>query len=703
MADADLLSDVDLRTQQALAARTVRGLAMDAVQAAESGHPGMPMGMADAAVVLWTEFLRYNPAEPDWPDRDRFVLSAGHGSMLLYSLLHLSGYEDVPLEELRRFRQWGSRTAGHPESFLVKGIETTTGPLGQGISNAVGMALAEKHLAAVFNTAEHAVVDHYTYAIASDGDLMEGISNEASSLAGHLRLGKLVVLYDDNHISIDGSTDLAFTEDRLGRYAALGWHTLGPVDGHDLDAVAEALQTARAVADRPSIIACRTTIGFGAPSKAGTAAAHGEPLGEEELRKAKENLGIPLDPTFFVPDEAKRFMGKAACERAASYSRWEETFAAWREAHPEKAALWDEMHSPGLPDGWDADLPDFEPSPGMATRAASGKVLGAVWDRLPYLIGGSADLTPSNKTRTDDAFDFSDATPEGRYLRFGVREHAMGAICNGISLHGGLRAFGGTFLIFSDYMKPAVRLSALMGAPCLWVYTHDSIGLGEDGPTHQPVEQLAGLRAIPNLYVVRPADANETREAWRLALERTGAPTALALTRQNVPTLDRNRYGAADGLHRGAYVLADSEGAPEVLLLATGSEVGLALEAKATLEEEGVAARVVSMPCWERFREQDPAYRDEVLPPAVTARVAVEAASPLGWHEWIGRDGAFVGLTRFGASAPYEEVYTHLGITAEAVAEAVRHQLGGGRGPVGTPRAALEAGHQAPTARSPTP
>ena len=685
------MADADLRAQQALAARTVRGLAMDAVQAAESGHPGMPMGMADAAVVLFTEFLRYDPAAPGWPDRDRFVLSAGHGSMLLYSLLHLTGYEDMPMEEIENFRQWGSRTAGHPESFLARGIETTTGPLGQGISNAVGMALAEKHLAAVFNTAEHEVVDHYTYVIASDGDLMEGVSNEASSLAGHLRLGKLVVLWDDNHVSIDGPTELAFTEDVLGRYAALGWHTQGPVDGHDMDAVARALETARAVSDKPSIIACRTTIGYGAPNKGGTAAAHGEPLGEEELRKAKENLGIPLEPRFLVPEETRRFMGQAACERAASHARWEETFAAWREANPEKARLWDRVHARELPDGWDDDLPEFEPSEkGMATRAASGKVLGVLWERLPELVGGSADLTPSNKTRADGALDFTDAAPEGRYLRFGVREHAMGAICNGITLHGGLRAFGGTFLIFSDYMKPAVRLSALSGVPCLWIYTHDSIGLGEDGPTHQPVEQLAGLRAIPHLYVVRPCDANETREAWKLALMRTDAPTALALTRQNVPTLDRTTYTSAEGLHRGAYVLSDCDGAaegqlPDVLLLATGSEVHLALEAQALLEAEGVAARVVSMPCWERFREQDQAYRDEVLPPEVTARVAVEAAHPLGWHEWVGAGGAVVGLTRFGASAPYEAIYEHLGITAEAVAAAARHQLAGGRGPVGTP------------------
>jgi transketolase len=679
-------TDAETRELMALAARTVRGLAIDGVQKANSGHPGMPMGMADAAVVLWTRFLRHNPAEPHWPDRDRFVLSAGHGSMLLYALLHLSGYEDFPIEELKNFRQWGSSTAGHPENFLGRGIETTTGPLGQGISNAVGMALAEKHLAARFNQDGFPVVDHYTYVIASDGDLMEGVSNEASSLAGHLGLGKLVVLYDDNNITIDGHTELAFTEDVLGRYKALGWHVVGPVDGHDMEAVEEAIRHARAAADRPSIISCRTTIGYGSPNKAGTAAAHGEPLGEEEVRRTKENLGIPQEPTFLVPDEVKQFMGEAACARASHHAVWQDLWARYRDEHAELAEKWDRMHGNELPDDWDSDIPDFPAdAKGMATRGASGKVLDAIFERVPQLIGGSADLTPSNKTRSKEAQDFSKENPEGRYLRFGVREHAMGSMCNGISLHGGLRPFGGTFLIFSDYMKPAVRLAALEHANSIWVYTHDSIGLGEDGPTHQPVEHLAGLRAIPGLRVIRPCDANETAEAWRAALAYTEGPTALALTRQDLPTLDRSVYGAADGLHRGAYVLADTDGTPDVLLMGTGSEVHLALEAREMLEKDGIAARVVSMPCWELFREQDRSYRDEVLPREVTARVAVEAAHPLGWHEWIGTDGAMIGMTRFGASAPFDVIYRELGITAEAVADAARQQVEGARGPVGTP------------------
>jgi transketolase len=678
-------TDAELRELMALTARTVRGLSMDGVQAAESGHPGMPMGMADAAVVLWAKFLRHNPTDPVWPDRDRFVLSAGHGSMLLYSLLHLTGYEDFPIEELKNFRQWGSTTAGHPENFLGRGIETTTGPLGQGIATAVGMALAEKHLAARFNQDDFPVVDHYTYVIGSDGDLMEGVSNEASSLAGHLGLGKLVVLYDDNNITIDGHTELAFTEDALKRYEALGWHTQR-VDGHDMDAVEEAIRQARATSDRPSIIACRTTIGYGSPNKAGTASAHGEPLGEEEIVRTKEALGIPQEPTFLVPDEVKRFMGEATCTAAGHHARWQDIWDRYRDEHPDLAEKWDRMHAVGLPEDWDEMAPTFDADPkGTATRGASGKVLDAIFDRIPALVGGSADLTPSNKTQAKEARDFSRENPEGRYLRFGVREHAMGAICNGISLHRGLRPFGGTFLIFSDYMKPAVRLGALMHANPVWVYTHDSIGLGEDGPTHQPVEQLAGLRAIPGLLVLRPCDANETVEAWRAALAHTDGPSALALTRQNLPTLDRETYGPAEGVRRGAYVLSDCEGTPDVLLLGTGSEVHLALEAREILEGEGVAARVVSMPCWELFRQQDEAYRDEVLPPEVTARVGVEAAHPLGWHEWIGRDGAFVGMSRFGASAPYQRIYDELGITGEAVAAAARHQLSGGRGPVGTP------------------
>jgi transketolase len=674
----DALSDSDLDHLQHLTANTIRGLAIDAVERADSGHPGLPMGMADAAVVLWTEFLRHNPAEPTWADRDRFVLSAGHGSMLLYSLIHLAGYEDMPMEELKSFRQWGSRTAGHPENFLAKGIETTTGPLGQGISNAVGMAIAEKHLAAVFNTDEHPVVGHWTYVIASDGDLMEGVSNEACSLAGHLGLGKLVVLYDDNEITIDGPTSLAFSEDVVGRYEALGWHTVGPIDGHDRAAVRDALHTAKGVLDRPTLIACRTTIGFGSPNKAGTSDIHSDALGEEEVRATKDNLGLPTDKSFYVPDEVKAFMGKATCERAAAHSDWKTRWDAWRDANADLAEKWDAMHSPTPPPGWESALPTFEADvKGMATRAASGKVLDAIFDAVPALVGGSADLTPSNKTKAAGAQNFEAHHPEGRYLRFGVREHGMGAVLNGLTIHGGLRGFGGTFLVFSDYMKAAVRLSSLMEVPVTWIFTHDSIGLGEDGPTHQPVEQIAGLRAIPNMHVIRPADANETVEAWRHALNRAEGPTLLSLTRQGVPTIDRSTYAAAEGARRGAYVLADTDGEPDVLLLATGSEVHLCLEAKEALDGEGIAARVVSMPCWEVFREQDQTYRDEVLPPSVKARVGVEAASPLGWHEWVGLGGTVVALDRFGSSAPGTTVYERLGFTADAVADAVRGLVNG--------------------------
>ncbi len=671
-------SETELQHLQDLAATTLRGLAIDGVEKADSGHAGLPMGMADAAVVLWTEFLRHNPADPAWADRDRFVLSAGHGSMLLYSLLHLSGYEDLPLDQLKRFRQWGSKTAGHPENFLAKGIETTTGPLGQGISNAVGMAIAEKHLAATFNTDEHPVVDHWTYVIASDGDLMEGVSNEACSLAGHLGLGKLIVLYDDNHITIDGPTTLSFSEDPVARYAALGWHTIGPIDGHDKAAVRDALHTAKGVLDRPSFIACRTTIGFGSPNKAGTSGIHSDALGEAEVKLTKENLGIPLEPTFFVPDEVKAFMGQAACERASAQSEWNERWDAWRDANPDLAERWDAMHSPTPPGDWESKLPTFDAdAKGMATRASSGKVLDAIFMAVPALMGGSADLTPSNKTQAKEAHDFSAANPEGRYLRFGVREHGMGSILNGLTIHGGLRGFGGTFLVFSDYMKAAVRLSALMEVPVTWIYTHDSIALGEDGPTHQPVEQLAGLRAIPRMHVVRPADANETAQAWWLALKREDGPTLLALTRQGVPTLDRSEYASAEGTRRGAYVLADTDGEPDVLLLATGSEVHLALGAREKLAADGIAARVVSMPCWEIFRAQDEAYRHEVLPPHITARVGVEAASPMGWHEWVGLEGTVIAIDRFGASAPGPEVYEHLGFTVDAVADAARKLVNG--------------------------
>ena len=660
---------------EALTVRTIRGLSMDAVQAANSGHPGLPMGMADVATVLWTKFLKHNPKDPHWPDRDRFVLSAGHGSMLLYSLLHLSGY-DLPLDEIRNFRQLGSKTPGHPEYGLTPGVETTTGPLGQGLSNAIGMALAEKHLAAVFNTDEHTVVDHHTYVIASDGDMMEGVTNESSSLAGHLGLGRLIVFWDDNGISIDGSTDLVFTENANERYRALGWHVIGPIDGHDRVAVEDAIRQAQAETDRPTLIDCKTTIGFGSPNRAGTAKAHGEALGEDEVALTKENLGIPQEPTFLVPEGADTLLKEQAFSGMEAHCKWSGVFNEYREVHPEQAAEFERRFAGALPDGWDAGIPVFEAdAKGMATRAASGKVLGAITESLPELIGGSADLSGSNKTKTDATRQFTADNPGGRYVHFGVREHAMGSILNGLSLHGGVRGYGGTFLIFYDYMRPPIRLAALMGINPVYVFTHDSIGLGEDGPTHQPVEQLAGLRSVPNCWVIRPADANETAEAWRVAINRTDGPTALALTRQGVPTLDRSEYASAECVQRGAYVLADTEETPDVILIATGSEIHIALDAQQALAGEGVNARVVSMPCWGLFDQQDQAYKDDVLPPEITARVAVEAGTPFGWERYVGMNGKVVGIDRFGESAPYQDIYRSLGITAEAVVEAAKSLL----------------------------
>ena len=658
------------------ATRTIRGLTIDAVEKANSGHPGLPMGMADAATVLWSEFLAFDPTAPDWADRDRFVLSAGHGSMLIYSLLHLAGY-DLSLRDLKNFRQLGSKTPGHPEYGHTVGVETTTGPLGQGIATAVGMALAEAHLAAQFNTGEHVVVDHHTYVIASDGDLMEGVSNEACSLAGHLGLGKLVVLWDDNHVTIDGDTSLAFTEDVPARYKALGWHVIEEVDGHDPAAVRQALQTAKGVLDRPSLLAVQTTIGFGSPTLAGKHDVHSDALGEAEVRATKQNLGIPTEPDFLVPDDARTLFHRQADEGRKRHAAWTERIAAYREAEPEKAARFDRMLAGDLPDDWDADIPTFPADEkGMATRAASGKILGALVPAVPRLIGGSADLTPSNKTRTEDMRDVTRADAGGRYVRFGVREHGMGAILNGLTLHGGLQGYGGTFLIFSDYMKPTIRLAALMQVPTLFVFTHDSVGLGEDGPTHQPVEQLAGLRAIPNCPVMRPCDANETAEAWRFALQHRTAPTVFAFSRQNLSTLDRDLYAPADGLHRGAYVLDTDEGQPDVILIAAGSEVHLCLDAAEQLRADGFAVRVVSMPCMELFADQDASYRDQVLPPAVMARVCVEAGSGLGWHQWAGSKGAVLALDRFGESAPYTDAFGALGLTAEKVAEAARGSMG---------------------------
>jgi len=651
------------------AANTIRGLTIDAIEKANSGHPGLPMGMADAAVVLWTRFLKHNPKDPEWFDRDRFVLSAGHGSMLIYSLLHLSGY-DVSLDDLKAFRQLNSKTPGHPEYGHTPGVEMTTGPLGQGLATAVGLAMAERHLAAQYNTDAHAVVDHYTYVIASDGDLQEGVTNEACSLAGHLGLGKLICLYDDNNVSIDGDTELSFTEDRSGRYEALGWHVTRNIDGHDREAVAAAIETARNVLDKPSFLEVKTTIGYGSPNLAGQHDIHSDALGQAELEATKQNLGIPLEPLFYIPEDATTLFHEHAFRGSEAQCEWVGMMDAYASSSPDQANELTRRIEGRLPEGWADALPTFEAdAKGMASRAASGKVLDALAPVLPELMGGSADLTPSVKTKAKGMDGFQFASPKARYVHYGIREHAMAAAMNGMALHGGVRPYGGTFLIFSDYMKPAVRLGALMGAPAIHVFTHDSIGLGEDGPTHQPIEQLAGLRAIPGLNVIRPADANETAAAWKVALEATDRPTALAFSRQNLPTMAETASSAMEGVARGAYVLADSEGAPEVILIATGSEVGLAMQAK---EQIGSGARVVSMPCDRLFFEQDAEYRESVLPSSVRARVAVEAASPLGWGRVVGLDGEIVGLDRFGASAPGSEAMADLGITVEAVVEAAQ-------------------------------
>jgi transketolase len=663
-----------------LSVNTIRTLSMDAVQRAESGHPGTPMALAPLGYVLWTRHLRHNPRDPRWTDRDRFVLSAGHASMLLYSLLHLTGY-DLSLDDLRDFRQWESKTPGHPEYTHTPGVETTTGPLGQGIANAVGMALAERHLAAVFNREGHEVVDHHTYAICSDGDLMEGVAHETASLAGHLRLGKLICFWDDNSITIEGSTALAFTEDVEGRFDAYGWHTLRVEDGNDREAIDAAIKDAKGD-PRPSMIAVRTVIGFGSPGRAGTAKAHGEPLGEQELRRTKENLGWEWEKPFHVPEEVREHMGEAVERGAAVQREWERRWDAYTAAHPDEAERLEAALEGRLPEGWDAELPVFshddEP---LATRAASGRALNAIARTVPWLIGGSADLAGSNNTMLEGEASFSAATPGGRNLHFGVREHGMGSVMNGMALHGGVRPYGGTFLIFSDYMRPPIRLAALMEQPVIYVFTHDSVGLGEDGPTHQPVEQLAALRAIPGLIDMRPADANETAEAWRFAVEQTDSPVFLALTRQAVPTLDRTRLAPASGLRRGAFILAEAEGGdPQAILIATGSEVAVALGARERLAADGIRARVVSMPSWALFARQPREYRDGVLPPTVRARVSVEAAGPMGWERWVGMDGEIVAIGRFGASAPAKRVFEELGFSAENVAAKARALLGMGDG-----------------------
>lgn len=655
-----------------LCINTIRTLAMDMVQRANSGHPGTAMGLATAAYVLWSRHLRYNPRDPRWPGRDRFILSAGHASPLLYSLLYLTGY-DVSLDDLKHFRQWGSITPGHPESAHTPGVEVTTGPLGQGFANGVGMAIAERYLATVFNRPGHAVIDHAIYAICSDGDLMEGVASEAASLAGHLRLGKLIYLYDDNKISIDGSTDLAFTEDVGRRFEAYGWH-VQRIDGMDADAVDAALTAARAEASRPSLIVARTHIGYGSPRYQDTAFAHGNPLGEEEVRATKERLGWPPDAQFYVPDEALARWREAVERGRALQSEWEARFAAYERAYPDDAAQLRAALAGDLPRGWDAQLPSFPPDRPLATRAASGKALDALAGRVPWLLSGGADLTENTNTKITGALDQSAEHPEGRVLRFGVREHAMGAIANGMCAHGGVIPVVGTFLVFSDYLRPTLRMASMSGVGPIFVFTHDSVGLGEDGPTHQPIEHLASLRAIPGLVVIRPCDANETSVAWRVAMERRRGPTVLALTRQAVPVLDRSTLAPAGELVRGAYTLADSEGPrPDVILIGTGSEVVLALEARALLRDDGIDARVVSMPSWELFEAQAASYRDAVLPPDVRARVAVEAASPFGWERWVGIEGRVVGISgRFGASAPYKVIYEQLGLTAANVAQQAR-------------------------------
>ncbi len=659
-----------------LCINTIRMLAADGVEKAKSGHPGMPMGAAPMAYVLWSRFLRHNPKNPAWPNRDRFVLSAGHGSMLLYSLLHLSGY-DLPLEELQNFRQWDSKTPGHPEYGLTAGVEATTGPLGQGFANSVGMALAEHYLAARFNRPGHQIVDHFTYGIVSDGDLMEGISHEAASLAGHLGLGKLIYFYDDNHISIEGDTDLAFTENRTGRFLAYGWHVQRVDDGNDLEALEQALNEARQETGHPSLIAVRTHIGYGSPNKQDTAGVHGEPLGAEEIKLTKDNLGWPREPEFLVPDRVSAHFRQAIEKGRELEKRWQAAFDAYRENFKELAAEWDCWISGRPPDSWESDLPVFEANDkGMATRVASGTVLNAVASKVANLIGGSADLAPSTKTLISGSADYQAANYAGRNLHFGVREHAMGGILNGIALHGALIPYGATFLIFSDYMRPAIRLAAMTKLKVIYIFTHDSIGLGEDGPTHQPIEHLAALRAIPNLTIIRPCDANETAEAWRAAINHRRGPVALALTRQNVPTLDRkSKYASAEGLHRGAYVLSEADDdKPDVILMASGSEVHIVLEAAETIAAEGSAVRVVSMPSWELFDAQPVEYRRRILPPAVKAKIAVEAGSPQGWHRYVGDFGHIIALDHFGASAPYKILYEKFGLTAEHIVERV-HEI----------------------------
>lgn len=659
-----------------LCINTIRTLSLDAVQKAESGHPGLPLGAAPMAYVLWTRFLRHNPKNPQWENRDRFLLSAGHGSMLIYSLLHLTGY-DLPLDEIKNFRQWGSRTPGHPENILTPGVEITTGPLGQGFANGVGMAMASAHLAAKFNQKDFPVIDHHIYAIVSDGDLMEGVASEAASLAGHLKLGKLIYFYDDNKVTIEGFTDLAFSENVPKRFESYGWHTVTVEDGNDLAAIDAAIREAQSVGTKPSLISVKTTIGFGMPT-AGTRKAHSDAPGEEAVRETKRHLGWPEDQQFFIPDEAFAHFRQSASRGEKQESEWNDLVSQYQAKHPELSKLWRTTMSGELPAEWEQHLPSFADSKAMATRAASGEVINALAPHMPMLIGGSADLGPSNNTDIKGGGDFEASSLEGRTIHFGVREHAMGSTLTGISLNGGLIPFGGTFMTFSDYMRPAIRLAALSEVQAIYVFTHDSVGLGEDGPTHQPIEHLAALRAIPHLFLMRPADSHEVREAWRTAILRRNAPTALALTRQKVALIDRTRFSSAEGARQGAYVLAEAEaasGPPSLILIATGSEVSLALEAREALQQEGIATRVVSMPCWELFEEQSETYRDEVLPPSITARLAIEAGVRQGWDRYVGSAGDVICLDRFGASAPGDVALKNLGFNVDNVVKRARALL----------------------------
>ncbi len=666
------MSNKDLQTK---AINAIRLLSADGVQGANSGHPGLPMGTAAMAYTIWLRHMRHNPKNPRWINRDRFILSGGHGSMLLYSLLFLTGY-DLPLDELKNFRQWGSLTPGHPEYGLTPGVEVTTGPLGQGFGNGVGMAIAEAHLAACFNQSNHQVIDHYTYAIVTDGDLMEGLTAEAASWAGHLKLGKLIYLYDDNRISIDGSTDLAFTEDRAARFIAYGWHVQKVADGNDVESIDAAIKNAKADS-RPSIIICRTQIGYGAPNKQGTSSAHGEPLGEAELMAAKENLGYPPGEQFYIPDDVLAHFRKTVERGVAQESSWDEKFAAYQEEYPALASELQRRLAGELPVDWEFALPVFPADEkGLATRAASGKTLNAFAKAIPELMGGSADLAPSNKTWLEGEVAFQSDSPGGRNFHFGVREHAMGAAVNGMALHGGVIPYGGTFLVFSDYMRPTIRLSALSHLGSIWVFTHDSIGVGEDGPTHQPVEHVTALRLIPNLVTLRPGDANETAYAWKIAIQRRNAPTALALSRQGVPTLDRSMFASAEGVEKGAYVLADlGDKAPGLILMASGTELGLIVPAGEQLAAEGFGVRLVSIPSWELFQSQGQEYIREVLPPEISARVAVEAGVTFGWERWVGDQGVVLGVDRFGASAPASKIYQEFGLTLEKVVSTAKELL----------------------------